>query len=204
MKYLKMLGIAAVAAMAFAAFGASSASATTLEIGGVPQNKSVFLTASLTPGTSAILSRTDGSLANTCTESHVEGSTVAPFTETEEVTGPITSLSFSKCERTVTVHKPGVLHVKADTDSEGRPTTHGTVTSSGAEVTVGSPFGTLTCKTGAGVDIGTLTGATTTQNSSAHAEMDINAVLNCGFLVPSATWKGEYTITTPTDLAVTE
>jgi hypothetical protein len=24
--------------------------------------------------------------------------------------------------------------------------------------------------------------------------MDINAVLNCGFLLPSATWKGSYTV----------
>ncbi len=193
MKYLKILGIAAVAAMALTAFTAASASATTLEVGGAAQNKTVALSASLKSGTSAILSRTDGSLANTCTVSTVAGSTVTPFTGTT-VTGPISSLTFTSCERTVTVHKAGTLHVafKSGTD--------GTVTSSNAEVTVGSPFGTLNCKTGEGVDLGTLTG--TDGTPATHAEMDINAVLNCGFLVPSASWKGTYIVTSPTGLGV--
>ena len=200
MKYLKMLGIAAVAAMSFAAF-AASASATTLEVAGVPQTKSILITATLTPNTSALLSRTDGSLANTCTGSHVEATTTAPFTAagTGEITATVNTLSFENCKEPVTVHKPGVLHIGWD-----KGTTHGTVTSSGAEVTVTSPFGVLNCKTGAGVDVGTLTGATTARNPGKHAEVDVNAVLNCGFLVPSALWAGTYSVTTPTDLGVIE
>ena len=190
MKYLKMLGLAAVAAMALTAFTAGSASATTLEVGGVTQNKSVSLSASLASGTKAVLARTDGSLANECAASAVAGSTVTPFTGTT-VTGPISSLSFTSCTRTVTVHKAGTLHV------EFKSGTNGTVSSSGAEVTVGSPFGTLTCVTGAGVDLGTLTGV-----AAGNASMDISAVLNCGFLVPSATWKGTYTVTSPVGLGV--
>ena len=51
MKYLKMLGLAAVAAMALMAFvGASAASATTLEVGGTAQNKSVSITLPSLPG----------------------------------------------------------------------------------------------------------------------------------------------------------
>ncbi|MDQ2631223.1 MAG: hypothetical protein M3Y75_09695 [Actinomycetota bacterium] len=190
MKFLKMLGLAAVAAMALTAFTAGSASATTLEVGGVTQNKAVTIEASLASGTSAVLSRTDGSLANTCTTSTVKGSTTV-FTGTT-VTGPISSLTFSNCTRPVTVHKAGTLHV-----AHIAGTTDGTVTSSGAEVTVGSPFGTLTCVTGTGVDIGRLTG-----KAAGSATMDINAVLNCGFLVPSAKWAGTYTITSPAGLGV--
>ena len=190
MKYLKILGLAAVAAMALTAFAASTASATTLEVGGVTKNESVTLDASLASGTKAVLARTDGSLANECAASTVQGSTASPFTGAT-VTGPISSLSFTECTRPVTVHKAGTLHV-AHTG-----TTDGTVTSSGAEVTVGSPFGTLNCKTGEGVHIGTLKGT-----ASGHATMEIGAVLNCGFLVPSATWKGTYVVTSPTGLGV--
>ncbi len=192
MKYLKMLGLAAVAAMAMTAFTAGSASATTLEIGGVTQNGSVAISASLEGGTSAVLSRTDGSLANTCTKSTVKGSTETVTGAT--VTGAIAKndLTFTSCTRPVEVHKGGTLHV-AHTSG-----TNGTVTSSGAEVTVSSIFGTLNCKTGEGAHLGTLTGV-----KEGHATMDISAVLNCG-IVPSATWNGTYTVTSPTGLGVTK
>lgn len=193
MKYLKMLGIAAVAAMSFMAFAVSSASATTLAVTGETKNESVTITASLEKESSAILSRTDGSLANTCLESHMHGHTVAPFTvDPGAVGGPIDELSFSNCTRNpVVVHKLGSLSVSYISGSNG------TVTASGQEVTVPSAFGTLNCKTGEGVDVGTLTGA-----ASGNAKMDINAVLNCGFLVPSASWKGTYVVTSPHALAV--
>lgn len=196
MKCFKMLGLAAVAATALTAFAAGSASATTLEVGGIAQNNSVLLTASLASGTKLLIARTDGSLANECEGSHLQGTTTSPFSGTE-ITASVESLSFTSCTRPLTVHKAGVLHISHETG-----TTNGTVTSSGAEWTVGSPFGTLNCKTGSGVDIGTLTGATTASNPDPHAEIDINAVINCGFLVPSAFYKGTYTITTPTDLGV--
>ncbi|HEY5943195.1 MAG TPA: hypothetical protein VIT89_10080 [Solirubrobacterales bacterium] len=191
---LKALGLAAVAAMALTAFTAGSASATTLEVGGVKQNKAVTLEGSLKAGTSTLWMRTDGSFANTCSGSTVKGSTVTPFTGTT-LTGPSSSLSFPICDRPATAHKAGTLHVESIAG-----TTDGTVSSSGTEVTVGSIFGTLNCKTSSGVDIGTLTG--TDGTPSTHAEMDINAVLDCGFLVPSASWKGTYVVTSPTGLGV--
>jgi hypothetical protein len=60
-----------------------------------------------------------------------------------------------------------------------------------------SPFGNLSCRTGEGTDIGTLTGKATGQ-----ATIDFKAVVNCGFLVPSSTWQGSYTITSPEGLGV--
>lgn len=204
MKYLKMLGIAAVAAMSFMAF-AASASATTLEIGGVTQNGAVTLTASLESNTTVVLARTDGTLANTCTGSHVHGET-SVFTGTY-VTGPLTGhtahqkstgqlptdgLSFSGCTRPVTVHDPGTLYIDHESG-----TTSGTVFSEDADVTVSTVFGTVRCQTGAGTHIGTMTGV-----ASGHATMKVDAVLNCGFLLPSATWKGSYEITSPTGLGV--
>jgi hypothetical protein len=107
----------------------------------------------------------------------------------ETVSGPISSLSFTKCTSSpVVVDTAGSLSVQRI-----GATTNGTVRSSGAKVTVPSPLGgTLTCVTGEGTDIGTLTGV-----KAGNAKMDINAVLNCGFLAPSSTWTGEYVVTSP-------
>ena len=190
---LKALGLAAVAAMALTAFAASSASATTLEEGGTTKNAAVTIEASLQTGTKSVWGRTDGSLANECSLATMKGKTVSSFTGTS-VTSPIAKadLTFTSCTRPVETDEGGVLHV-AHTD----PGTNGTVSSSGTFVTVGSPFGTLPCKTGGGVDIGTLTGT-----ASGHAQVDISAVMSCGFLSPSITWKGTYTVTSPTGLGV--
>jgi hypothetical protein len=192
MKYLKMLGLAAVAAMALMAVAAGSASATTLEKAGVVQTGAVEIKASLESGTSAKLQKTDGSFANTCTESSVEGKTTV-FTGTA-VSGPISLLTFKKCTtESVVVDAAGSLSIERIGS-----TTNGTVKSSGAKVTVPSPFGALTCVTSEGTDIGTLTG-----KASGQATMDISAVLNCGFLAPSATWTGSYVVTSPEGLGVT-
>ncbi len=191
---LKALGLAAVAAMAFLAFAASSASATTLEVGGVTQNSEVTFEISLESGSSLVTSRTDGSLANTCLNSTMKGTTASPFTSAT-VTSPISTLSFESCTRPLSVHKPGTLHFQHIAG-----TTDATVSSSGSEWTVGSPFGTLNCKTGAGVDIGRLTG--TDGTPATHAQLDINAVINCGFLVPSAKLAGTYLVTSPTGFGV--
>ncbi|HWI97045.1 MAG TPA: hypothetical protein VNS60_13350 [Solirubrobacterales bacterium] len=208
MKYLKMLGLAAVAAMALTAFGAGTASATTLATSGTAENASITIEASIKPGTSAVLRTTGGLFANTCTESNVLGKTVAPFTKapTEEepkarIGGPIETLTFKKCsEEEVKVDENGELDIEWISG-----TTNGTVRSKGAKVTVPSPFGKLTCTTGAGTDIGTLTGVTKAQEEAEppvkHATMDINGVINCG-IIPSALWQGTYTVTGPTGLGV--
>ena len=202
MKYLKMLGLAAVAAMALTAFTAGSASATTLEVGGVSKNATVTIEASLKSGNSAVLKDTEGFSSNTCTSSIVHGSTTSSTTKGvtthnsftgEELTGPLTAeeggLKFSGCAREVKVHKSGTLHIKWTSG------TNGTVSSSGAEVTTGSLFGTLNCKTGTGTHLGTLTGV-----SAGNATMDINATLSCSGI--SAKWEATYVVTSPAGLGV--
>jgi hypothetical protein len=77
-------------------------------------------------------------------------------------------------------------------------TTNGTVVWENAQITFPTGFGQANCKFGAGTDIGTLTGA-----SSGHATLDIKAVINCGFFLPSTVWEGTYVVTSPTGLGVT-
>lgn len=169
----------------------ASKSSTTLTATGTPKNEAITITASLNAGTKLVLARTDGSLANECAESHLHGATESPFTG-PIVTGALSTLTFGKCTREgVLAHKAGKLYVAYTEGPNGR------VSAEQTEVTVPSPFGTLNCKTGSGTTLGTLTGT-----SSGHATFDANAVLNCGFLVPSATLKGTYTVTSPTGLGV--
>lgn len=187
MKHLKRIATVAMAAMAFALVVAGSASATTLEVGGVTKNEAITIVGSLQKETRLVLARTDGSLANECSIFEIEGTAVSPFTGTE-VVGTGKTLAFEKCARPITAHKTGTLigkHIAG--------TTNATMTSAEAEVTVGSPFGTLNCKTGTGTHLGTVTGTPT-----GHAVFHISAVVNCGFLVPSATMIGTVTVTSPT------
>jgi hypothetical protein len=128
------------------------------------------------------------------TSADVGGSTIHGVYTGDSLTGPLTEgangLKFSNCTREpVTVHKSGELHI---TWTSG---TNGTVTSSGAEVTTGSPFGTINCKTGEGTHLGTLTGV-----AAGKATMDINAVLSCSGI--SSKWEATYTVTSPEGLGV--
>jgi hypothetical protein len=195
MKHLKIIGLAAVAAMALMAFAAGSASATTLEVEGKTTNAAVTITASLEPETSAILEDTNKLTQDTCTESHVHGATENTFTGTS-VSGAVTTLTFAKCTHETTVIKPGKLSI-----AHIAGTTDGTVTSSEAEVSIKSTvFGvTITCKTGTGTPIGTLTGK---EAGKGDATMDINAVVSCGAFVPTAKWTGSYVVTSPTPFGV--
>ena len=189
MKYLKMLGLTAIAAMAMMAVTAGSASATTLEVTGATQNGPVEITASIKSGNWVLLKDTAGFNPNTCTVSHVSGTTATPYSASS-VTAPVSTLTFEGCTRPVEVKNAGKLEVTYTTG------TNGTVASEEAEVIVGTAIGKLTCKTGATTNIGTLNGV-----ASGHATMTVSAVLNCG-IVPSATWSGEYTITAPHGLGV--
>lgn len=194
MNYLRIVGIAVTAAMAITASIAGTASATTLEVNGVAQTGAVTVSASLVPGSSSVDSNTDGSLSNTCTESTFHGSTTV-FTGAA-LTLPLSGMTFSSCARARVVDKPGTLSI---THIAG--TTNGTVTMSGTELTISSPLGTITCRFSS-THIGTLTGATTVSNPGPHAKLDVFAVLNCGFVLPSWKWTATYVITTPTDLGV--
>jgi hypothetical protein len=201
MKYLKMLGLAAVAATALMAFlGASSASATVLcKTTATPCGaswhwpKGTAFDASLDPGTSALLTMTNGNPVVTCTESTVKGETENTGSASETVGITITELSFpqASCNNTVDVTEGhGTIEIHW---IEG--THHGTVTAKGFGVTV-VEFG-LSCTYTAGatgIDLGTLTGGS-------MGTMDINAVVlkkEGSFLCPStAIWNAKYTITSP-------
>jgi hypothetical protein len=191
MKHMKKTAAVALSAAALsAALLAGSASATTLEVGGVAKNQSVTILASLKAGTSLILKDTFGISIKTCTTSSLHGATSSPFTG-GQVTVPLSSLSVSNCDRTALTDDPGTLHIQWTSG------TNGTVTSSKLDITTNSPFGTLTCTTGAGTHLGSLTGVA---SSSAHATIDINASISCSGI--SSKWEATYTITTPTGLGV--
>jgi hypothetical protein len=184
--------IAFAAAAAVAATGAGSASATTLEIDGVTQSKAVSFEASNTGGTA--FAKTDGTEANTCSESSLKGTT-SVFSGAK-ITGSLTTLSFKKCtNESVVVDALGGFYIEWES-----ATTSGTFFSENAKWTWPTSFGfSVTCETGTGTRLGTLDGA---GSGSGHATITINALVNCGFLLPSALWKGVYKISSPTGLGV--
>jgi hypothetical protein len=213
MRHLKMLGLAVVAAAAFMAFiGASSASATVLctetttpcpagkKIGPTGDSTDNWIHATLEPTTSAYLLATTGQGSETkeplvtCNESTVTAESLNTGSATETARGEVTALSFGGCTHRVVVVKRGELEVHW---IEG--THHGTVTSKGAEVTVEIIGVTCTYGSGAGTDIGILTGGS-------MATMDIHAVVNKvggSLLCPStAIWEANYTVTEPEPLYV--
>lgn len=197
MRHLKKVTLITLATVALTAMaGVSGASATELEIGGVGTTAKVKIKLSLEPGTSLMWSSTTGELSNECGTSNIEGETEGG--NGTRVGGPISSLTFENCaEEPVVVDTNGRLEI-----AHIPGTTNGTVFSVGTKVTVPSRFGgTLTCTTasGEGTDIGTLTGK---GKGGGNATMDINATLNCGFFLPSASWKGSYLVTSPTELGV--
>jgi hypothetical protein len=177
---MKLTSLVAAAALTLMVL-ASTASATTLDVTDLKINGAVTIHG--TGRGSISLSATGGGFANTCTESTFHLST-STFTGTT-VSGPLTTLTFSKCtNEPVTVDAAGTLSIEVIGSGP-----NGTVRSNGAKVTTPSPFGTLTCTT-SNTDIGTLTGTSTTTTV-----VDVNAVLNCGFFLPSAKWEGSYNIT---------
>jgi hypothetical protein len=193
MKNLKRLTLVTTAVMAFTALVASTpASATTLEVGGAAQSKSVGFEMSLGTGTSMILKDKNGTTNQTCTGSSLAGATEGAFTGAS-VSGPVSKWTFSGCSHKVETLSSGTLSV---TWTSG---TSGTVTSSAAEVTdVSTVFGvSVICKTGTGTPIGTLTGV-----KEGNATIHLNATaLNCGAL-GITTWTGTYTVTSPLGLGV--
>jgi hypothetical protein len=180
----KSLGLAVAAALASLAF-ASTASATTPENNGVRVTTSSTMHITLESGTSEVISATGGGFANTCTESTTHLS-ITTWTGPRDA-GVDETWIFSSCtEGPVVVDAPGTLEFE---NIAG--TTNATVFSKSAKITSPSPFGALTCTTAsAGTDIGAFTG-----KASGTGTLDINAVLNCGFFLPSAKLEGSHEVT---------
>jgi hypothetical protein len=185
MRSLKKLCWTAVAALAlFVAVGGGTASATTLEVGGVSQNKSVSMEMTLKSGTSMLLKDEFGTTTETCTSSTMAGSTSSPFTVTS-ITLVLAVVRTEKCTHTDTVLALGILHFHWFSG------TNASVSMSGSETTIQSTFfgASAICKTGTGTTIGTLTGT-----KEGNATLDVNATINCGIL-GSSSWTGTYTVT---------
>lgn len=219
MKYLKMLGLAAVAAMALMAFGAGTASATKLCTttdtpdcsAGWAYGVGTTIHATLKSGTTAKLwndPKGESPLV-TCTGSTVKGSISNAGGTGSTVSGPLdtttnaeekhTGLTWSGCSTTVdTITTEGSIGELEIHWIEG--THNGTVTSKGTDVTVNIFGVTCTYGSGAGLDLGTLTGGT-------EPILSINTTVNKvagGFLCPGhAIWEAEYVVTEPHALFVT-
>lgn len=203
MKYLKMLGLAAIAAGALMAFaGAGTASATELTCSsGVMCAAKTAIHAELENGVTnpATLHPPIGDIK--CEESTVAGETTNTGSSTETVDGPISILTFKKCNAEVNVLKAGELIVHT---TETKDNNDGTLTSTGAEVTV--TFSGFHCIFGtSATSIGWLTGSSTTK---ATATLDIKAEIpriggrSGAFCGSKAEWTGSYSVDTPMFLDV--
>ena len=198
MRYIKMLSLAAVAAAALMAFvGAGTASATELYSSGGTLGSGTTVHAELEAGTEAILEAGFGTI--NCDKSSVQGKTSTAGSSSSTVSGPVSVLAFSECTGdTVTVLKTGSLEIHHIAGTH-----NGTLTSSGAEVTVinHDTGGTHCIYKTENTDIGTLTGSTT-KDAILHADATLIRVPTSFLCASEATWKATYKITSPTPLWV--
>ena len=196
MKYLKMLGLAVIAALVVAAFaGAGSASATVLcKTTTTPCNskwtKGTQVEFNLRAGTSATWKDTSGTSLKTCTGGKWKGEIINEGSATEHVKIKNTEISWSSCTVATVSLKLGELEIQHITGTD-----NGTMVLKNAEFTTNDFFfGDCSYGTGAGVDIGTLTGS-----SIGDSIMDINGRLGPvgGSCCPDVVWVEEFTITVP-------
>jgi hypothetical protein len=193
MKNLTRLAVVSAVAMALLPFaGVGTAPATTLEINGIKQNKTVLLQISLAPGQSLNVTAGEGPV-QTCTGSEFTADTESPFTGAT-VTAKVTNLSYFNCTHTMKVIANGKIHIAATGETNGH------FSWSGSEMTlVSTVFGvSAICKTGAGTNVGTVTGV-----KSGEATFHMNAKISCGIL-GTATWAGTYRITSPDGLGIVD
>jgi hypothetical protein len=198
MKYIKMLGLAAVAAAALMAFmGAGTASAAKLTSPAGTQLLAGTVIKAEAEG-HVTLHPPIGSI--TCAKSSVEGKTTTAGggNPTTTVKGEITLLTFTECNATVTVLKKGTLEIHSLGGGNG------TLTSSGAEVTVS--FSGFHCIfSTSNTDLGTVTGSGVTKS---NATLDISATIprtggSSGvFCGSTAAWTGAYKVTQPNPLVI--
>ena len=203
MKYAKMLGLLAVAAAALMAFAATASATTgTDSAGGSPVE--VGDTIHATNVGEAVL---DGTVNIKCKKSTVIGTVGSAGSATTTLSGNISTLTFEECgANTVTVLNKGNL--EAHTDPEGQPANgNGTLTSTGAEVTVltHNILGTVHCEyVTSETDVGTLDGS---NNTGKTATLTVDSVpiprrstdFGCG---STSEWTAEYTVVTPDYLAI--
>ena len=198
MKHLKMLGLLAVAAAALTAF-AGTASATT-----ATSPKGTLYTGTYRAEAEGKTSLEGPFTTVTCGQSVVEGK-VEQHGSGVTTGGKISLLTFTECNFPVTVLKAGSL--EAHTTAVKGTDADGTVTSSGAEITIQTSIANCLYTTNnSDIGTGSLTSTTTT---GGNATLDIGSAsiprtghsIFCG---SSATWTGSYKVVTPSTLYIDE
>ena len=208
MKHLSMLGLAAVAALALMAlFGAGPASATVLcKENQIPCPEEMefkvgqTVDASQQTGTSSIFRTTGGSLLNTCTASTIESEIANAGGATETVILKLTNLTFGSCSNTTFVQEVGELEIHYVTE---KGETRGKPTARKVALTIDTILGHCIYGTGAGIDLGTVTGSPT---EAEGATIDIATSLpkkeGAAFCPADLLWESTYRITSPIPLYV--
>jgi len=200
MKFLKVVSVAALAVAALMAF-ASSVSATaitvTTEDGTLDTvNKGVaVITAELSEGEAILKSSFIGEVK--CKKSSASPKSTNLGSATETIVATAEGLSFSECNGVVTVLKHGTLEIHTDPNDVSPNFFNGTVTSTGAEVTVelaGLHCIFSTSNTHVGTITGTHTGHVTL--TAASAAIPRTGGRSGAFCGSSATWNAKYTVTT--------
>ena len=187
MKALRLFVLTAMMATAFASLAVATSSATTLNLAaGYPISAEAEGTTTLHPPLGEI----------SCEESKLEGKTTNQGGPTETVKGTIEALTFTNCNATVTVLKKGTLEIH--TSGEGA-NNNGTLTSSGAEVTVSFGFHCIFSTNN--TSIGTLTGGSPA-TLDIEAEIPRTGGTSGAFCGSSAEWTGAYEVTAPSTLNV--
>ncbi|MGN6257579.1 MAG: hypothetical protein ACTHN3_07505 [Solirubrobacterales bacterium] len=198
MKYVKALGLFALAAAALMAF-AGSASATQ-----VTSPKGTVYTSTIKAegeGETTLENKSIG-LKVQCEVSVVEGKVESHGTSVTTA-GKISKLTYEKCTNgyIVTVLKTGTLEVHTEVSVNNG---NGTLTSSGAEVTIHTPLGFSCTYTTNNTDIGILKGSVNT-NKTATLEIgssNIPRTEDSALCGTSAVWTGSYSVVTPDYLDV--
>jgi hypothetical protein len=197
MKFLRSLGLGAIMAV-LAATSPAAASATELK---------TFFSLMVTAG-STLSAEAEGSQVFStpfgtieCTGSSISAKTSNTGGASETVNATVEALTFTGCSATVTVLAKGTLEIHTQ---EGSANNNGSITSTGAEVTIEKAGVHCIYKTSS-TKIGTLTGSATTGKTATY---DIAATVprtggKAGvFCGSTGEWKGSYKVTTPDVLNV--
>lgn len=194
MKFIKMLSLLAVAAAALMAFAASASATTVTSPTGTAYTGTITAVSEGTTTLHGVFTDVE------CKESHVEGK-IESQGSGKTAFGKIATLSFGGCNFHTTVLKPGTLELHAV--NCGASYCEGTLTSSGAEITIVTSIANCIFTTSA-TDVGNVTG---TDKTGGNATFDINSAniprtghsIFCG---SNGVWTGSYKVTTPTSLWV--
>jgi hypothetical protein len=208
---MKILVLIAAIVAVLMAFAASASATTPTSPTGTTYTSTIKAVADSSAG--ATKPTLDGSFTTvTCEESQVEGTDERHGFDVTAVI-KLTQLTFGRCNFPVTVQAKGSIEIhpikkgvephETCLTTEG-DTCQGTLTWSGGKVTVATSVGTCTFTTSS-TDIGVLT---TTAQTGKTATFDIEGTIprtEGNFLCGStATWTGNYEVTTPDSLWIDE